>query len=287
MGMYRPEPLSANDGDCAALRTFVQRNPRLLVLTGAGCSTASGIPDYRDEDGNWKHRHPVYFQDFVRKPAMRQFYWARSMLGWSQFTQAQPNAAHGALARLEQLGYIEHLVTQNVDRLHQRAGSRGVTDLHGRLDRVECLDCARSYPRAEIQGWLEDNNSWIVATEADSAPDGDARLAGESWRDFRVPHCARCGGMLKPSVVFFGESVAGALVEALKAKLARADALLVVGSSLMIYSGYRFCRFARELGKPIAAVNLGRTRADDELCLKIEAPCGGLLEALSLSLAEH
>jgi len=266
-----------------ALCEFVGRHRRLLVLTGAGCSTASGIPDYRDEGGAWKRARPVLFQDFVSDPATRKRYWARSLVGWRHFGRAAPNDAHRALARLETAGRVELLVTQNVDGLHQAAGSGAVLDLHGRLDTVRCLGCHSTFARAALQETLLALNPDWAELGAAIAPDGDADLDRHDFASFGVPNCPRCGGILKPDVVFFGESVPRARVAAAMAAVDAADAVLVVGSSLMVLSGYRFARRAAESGKPVAAVNLGRTRADDLLALKVEAPCA---EALRFLLEE-
>lgn len=263
---------------------FVQTHPRLLVLTGAGISTDSGIPDYRDADGQWKHRPPVQLRDFLGSEAVRRRYWARSLIGWPRVDGARPNAAHRALARLETAGHVHHLVTQNVDGLHQRAGSRRAIDLHGRLDAVECLECHRTLPRDAIQEALAALNPDFLDLTATGAPDGDARLEDVPFHRFRVPPCPGCGGLLKPRVVFFGEAIPRPRVERAMARLAEADALLVVGSSLMVFSGYRFCRAAAEQGKPIAAVNLGRTRADDLLSLKIRETCAAALVRLARDL---
>jgi NAD-dependent SIR2 family protein deacetylase len=257
----------------ASLRDFVSRHDRLLVLTGAGCSTDSGIPAYRDADGGWKRSPPVSYQAFMGSAAVRQRYWARSFVGWRHFQRAEPNGAHAALARLEQRGRLELLVTQNVDGLHQAAGSTRVIDLHGRLDTVRCMDCYHLVPREQMQAELLRCNPTWAELQGRAAPDGDADLDGLAFGQFAVPSCDRCGGLLKPDVVFFGESVPRPRVEAAMAALERADALLVVGSSLMVYSGYRFVRAAAAAGKPVAAVNLGRTRADELLTLKVSEPC--------------
>ena len=257
----------------ASLRDFIARHRRLFVLTGAGCSTESGIPDYRDANGDWKRSQPVNFQSFMGSEAVRQRYWARSLIGWQRFRRAAPNAAHGALARLEQRGRLLQLVTQNVDGLHQAAGSMNVIDLHGRLDRVRCMECGSLLLREELQAELLRRNPQWGSLHASPAPDGDADLEGLPFDEFAVPSCSRCDGVLKPDVVFFGESVPRPRVDAAMQQLERADAVLVVGSSLMVYSGYRFVHAAAQSGKPIAAVNLGRTRADDLLTLKVSEPC--------------
>ncbi len=262
------------------LADFVDRYPRLFVLTGAGVSTASGIPDYRDQHGDWKHQRPMEYRDFVGAHRARQRYWSRSFIGWRRFAEARPNAAHGALARLERAGRIARLVTQNVDGLHQRAGSREPIELHGSLAQVACLDCGDTLPRAAMQRALAERNPALEALTAELAPDGDARLADFDERGLDIPACANCGGVLKPGVVFFGEGVPRARVEQSYAALESADAMLVVGSSLMVYSGFRFARRARERGIPLAAINLGKTRADEFLALKIAADCGQVLSEL-------
>lgn len=265
------------ESESIQLRDFLRRHERLFVLTGAGCSTASGIPDYRDLEGGWKRPPPVTYQAFVGDGATRSRYWARSLVGWRRFGRARPNATHAALARLEAEGRVEVLLTQNVDGLHQAAGSRRVIDLHGRLDEVRCLACERRVPRAQFQQELERRNPTWVAFDAGDAPDGDADLDGLDFTAFEVPVCADCGGLLKPDVVFFGENVPRERVERAQAHLAASDAMLVVGSSLMVFSGFRFAREAARLGKPVAAVNLGRTRADDLLALKVERDCAAVL----------
>ena len=263
------------------LSRFVRAHPRLLVLTGAGISTGSGIPDYRDEAGCWKRKPPVLVQDFLRSAAVRRRYWARSMLGWPVIARAAPNAAHRALARLQEAGRVAGLVTQNVDGLHQAAGSTGVIELHGSLHRVTCLDCGGTESRAAIQMLLEGGNPVLLAhaeTSATAAPDGDALL--ESGYDaFEIPACPGCGGTLMPDVVFFGGNIPRPRVEAAYAALDAADAMLVVGSSLAVYSGYRLCERAHATAKPIASVNRGITRADPLLSLKVDADCAEALES--------
>ncbi len=278
-GSIPPDPPRSQD-DLAALADFATRHRRLFVLTGAGISTASGIPDYRDLEGDWKRPPPVTCQAFVGDAVVRSRYWARSLVGWRRFGRAQPNAAHAALARLEADDRIELLLTQNVDGLHQRAGSHNVIDLHGRLDEVVCLGCGQRTSRAALQRTLEQRNPHWMSLDAADAPDGDADLDGQEFSGFDVPDCEACGGLLKPDVVFYGENVPRERVERARAHLAASDAMLVVGSSLMVFSGFRFAREAAALGKPVAAINLGRTRADDLLALKIEVDCATALRAL-------
>jgi NAD-dependent SIR2 family protein deacetylase len=264
---------------------FCTRYPRLMVLTGAGCSTASGIPAYRDDAGCWQHPPPVQYQDFLRCPGVRRRYWARSAVGWSRIARARPGPVHRALAELETDGRIDQLVTQNVDGLHQAAGSTRVTDLHGRLDRVRCLECGGDNARDAFQQELEwANPNWAPAAQA--APDGDARIPDAVYDQFTVPPCRACGGPLKPDVVFFGEPVPRARVHHAMAALGAADALLIVGSSLMVFSGFRFAREAHRRGIPIAAVNRGQTRADALLQIKHPGDCNAALPALQRLLGE-
>jgi NAD-dependent SIR2 family protein deacetylase len=266
--------------ECSSLPDFIDRHRRLFVLTGAGCSTRSGIPDYRDAEGQWKRAQPVTFQAFMGDEKTRRRYWARSLIGWRRIRQALPNDAHRALARLEARGGIELLLTQNVDRLHQAAGNTRVIDLHGRIDHVRCMDCERRSARDELQDDLGRLNADWLNLDATEAPDGDADLEGADFSSFVVPCCRRCGGVLKPDVVFFGENVPRDRVDAALRHLDEADAMLIVGSSLMVYSGFRFFERAANLGKPVAAVNLGRTRADGLLTLKAEQACESALAFL-------
>lgn len=256
------------------LRQFVDRHPRLAVLTGAGVSTRSGIPDYRDENGEWKRARPVEFQPFMTRPDVRRRYWSRSTVGWPIVARAKPNAAHYTLAKLDS---VSALITQNVDGLHGAAGSRNVIELHGSLSLVRCMTCSHTLPRAELQQrLLTDNPGWADVT-ASVAPDGDVDIEGRDYSQFVVPDCPQCGGILKPDVVFFGENVPRERVTRAFDAVAQADALLVVGTSLMVYSGFRFAEAAAAAGKPIAAVNLGRTRADHLYQLNINAPCDEVL----------
>jgi NAD-dependent SIR2 family protein deacetylase len=269
------------------LSTFIDDSRRLVVLTGAGCSTESGIPDYRSPGGAWTRHKPIYFSSFVRSAEVRRFYWARSYRGWPRFAAARPNRAHHAIAQLEDAGKVHQVITQNVDDLHQEAGSRAVVQLHGRNRVVVCLDCGAEMPRADMQerlaaeneAWLR-NAPYLNADDADFAPDGDADVAKEVVGDFKVPPCERCDGVLKPAVVFFGESVPPPKVTYAMRRVDEADAMLVVGSSLTVWSGYRFVKRAAERNIPVAIVNIGPTRADDLATLKIEANCGEVLSRL-------
>ena len=254
------------------------------MLTGAGTSTGSGIPGYRDANGQWMRAAPIFYQDFIGSAASRRRYWRRSMAGWPVMANARPNAAHTALACLETGRYVTQIATQNVDGLHERAGSATAIALHGTIHDVVCVECGARASRAAIQRELEAANQ-LRPLLAAAAPDGDADVVDDADDDgFIVPVCTDCRGMLKPDVVFFGESVPKDRVAAARAALDDADAMLVVGSSLAVYSGYRFCEWASAQRMPIAAVNLGRTRADPLLALKVNASCGPTLTALAQRL---
>ena len=261
------------------IRDFIHQHPRLFVLTGAGISTESGIPAYRDADGKWQHKQPVQHQHFMTDQQIRQRYWARSLVGWPVIRDAEPGIAHRVLAQLEHKGHIEQIVTQNVDRLHQQAGSRRVIDLHGRSDRVRCMSCQSLMPRDLIHHQSASNNPDFSQLSAAAAPDGDAHLE-TCFESFQLPDCPHCQGILKPDVVFFGDNVPKSRVLTALDHLQRADAMLVIGSSLMVYSGYRFCRRAEEWQKPICSLTLGKTRADQLLSLKLNAPIGETLQQL-------
>ena len=271
------------DAQLDLLAAFVKSKQNILVITGAGCSTESGIPDYRDEAGLWKQSQPIQHQDFLKNLEARKRYWARSMVGWQDFGKSKPNRAHHALAQLERAGFTRWLVTQNVDGLHQAAGSRNVVDLHGRLDEVVCLQCERRYLRSDVQDWLIDNNQGFTPGRTKTAPDGDAHIDGD-FSEFCVPFCVSCNGILKPDVVFFGDNVPRQKVGFVYEQLELSGAVLVVGTSLMVFSGFRFVRRAKELNLPIAAINLGVTRADSMLDLKVVASCADTLNHLTNQL---
>ncbi|MGE1153335.1 NAD-dependent protein deacetylase [Pseudomonas kitaguniensis] len=260
-------------------RAMAQR--RFLVLTGAGISTSSGIPDYRDSEGVRRGKAPMMYQEFLATAQARRRYWARAMLGWPRVRIAQPNKAHVALATLQQRARISGLITQNVDTLHDQAGSRDVIELHGSLHWVLCLDCLQRSERDVIQRMMEDQNPYLAGVDAVQAPDGDTLLDPDFEERFHVPHCPHCKGQrLKPDVVFFGENVAQATAASAMAAVGHAEGLLVVGSSLMAYSAFRLCKAMVEQGKPVIAINLGKTRGDELLQAKIAASCEQLLPLL-------
>lgn len=254
---------------------------RFLVLTGAGISTSSGIPDYRDSEGVRRGKAPMMYQEFLATAQARRRYWARAMLGWPRVRIAQPNPAHRALATLQQRQRISGLITQNVDTLHDQAGSHDVIELHGSLHRVLCLDCQQRSQRDVIQQRMEHENPYLAGVDAVQAPDGDTLLDPAFEERFHIPHCPHCNGQrLKPDVVFFGENVAQATAARAMVAVEQAEGLLVVGSSLMAYSAFRLCKAMVEQGKPVIAINLGKTRGDELLQVKIEASCERLLPLL-------
>jgi NAD-dependent SIR2 family protein deacetylase len=260
------------------------RGRRTVVLTGAGCSTESGIPDYRGPGTRARARNPIQHREFLTKPEVRARYWARSLLGWPRFSSARPNAAHHALAELERSGHVPGLITQNVDRLHHAAGSSRVIELHGALARVRCLDCGAQEPRAELQERLLALNPGFTHQVLELRPDGDAELSSELLSSFHVPACLGCGGTLKPDVVFFGDNVPPPTVEAAFAMVEEGDALLVVGSSLAIFSGYRFLVRASERRMPIAILNIGECRGVELADVRVEARAGDVLPRLAEAL---
>jgi len=265
----------------AALAALVRdAEGEVVVLTGAGVSTESGIPDYRSPEALTRVRRPVQGPEFVRSAALRQRYWARAMAGWERFRSAEPNGAHHALARLEQRGHMRALITQNVDRLHHVAGSVHVVELHGALAEVVCLACGAIEPRDALQIRMKALNPEWLLSPAPMAPDGDAELAAEDMQRFVVPVCESCGGVLKPKVVFFGDNVAKDIVDAAYAEVERSRLLLVAGTSLTVFSGYRFLRRAAEKKIPIAIVNRGPVRGEEHATLKLESSTGATLSAL-------
>lgn len=263
------------------LKDFIRQHPRLVILTGAGISLQSGIPTYRDKQGVWQGNAPMQHQDFIKHEHTRRRYWARSFIGRSTIADAQPNPAHFALAALEAAGAMELLITQNVDNLHQRAGSRHVIDLHGNLRDIHCLDCAERSSRDELQQRIAAYNPQLQGLSAEMRPDGDAILDETHIAQVQVPECITCGGVLMPEVVFFGGTVPVTRVQYCLEALQRADALLVVGSSLKVYSGFRFCLRAKEWDKPIVLLNPGQTRADTLASLHLKTDCTTLLQGIN------
>jgi len=256
---------------------------RVVALSGAGCSTESGIPDYRGPTSARRSRSPVRYQEFMARPEARRRYWARSFFGWPSFAGARPNAAHRALADLEAEGVVVGVITQNVDGLHQAAGTRSFVELHGSLSRVQCMGCRADLPRDGFQELLESSNPDYRAGPGPLAPDGDADVTPEESA-FRVPDCDRCGGILKPDVVFFGESVPAETLERSWRLYETGDVLLVLGSSLEVFSGRRFVLRASKEAKPLAVVNAGPTRADPVARVKIDGRLGDVIPRLAGAL---
>ena len=257
----------------------------VVVLSGAGLSTESGIPDYRGPTGSLRRRMPMTYDEFVGTTQARQRYWARSYLGWRTITKAEPNAGHRAVATLQRHGLVDGIITQNVDGLHQAGGAHDVIELHGSLDDVICLSCRTRCSRQAHDARLRDANPDFAAEVSRVNPDGDAELADDVVAGFHLVGCADCGSdRLKPDVVFFGENVPRERVEACYGLVDRAQALLVLGSSLTVMSGLRFVRYAAKHGKAVAIVNQGRTRGDGHATLRLDAPLGATLTALCAAL---
>lgn len=258
----------------------LQQRPA-LVLSGAGLSTESGIPDYRSPEALARPREPMRFQEFRSDERARQHYWARSHVGWSHMRRVEPNAGHYAVAELQQAGAASGVLTQNVDGLHQRAGSTDVIELHGSLARVRCLECRQTESMSSFQNRLRELNPGYSEQAAQLNPDGDVELTRDDTRNFRLAACLNCGGVLKTDVVFFGENVPKPIVEQAWRELAAADSLLVLGSSLTVFSGFRFAERAHRDGKPVFIINDGPTRADEFAELKLEGRLGTLLPQLA------
>ncbi|MCQ9129727.1 NAD-dependent protein deacetylase [Streptomyces hilarionis] len=253
----------------------------VLVLSGAGISTESGIPDYRGAGGSLSRHTPMTYQDFTAEAQARRRYWARSHLGWRTFGRARPNAGHRAVAAFGRHGLVSGVVTQNVDGLHQAAGSKDVVELHGSLARVVCLSCGATGSRRDLARRLEQANAGFAPVAAGLNPDGDADLTDAQVGDFVVTPCTVCGGVLKPDVVFFGEAVPPARVAACRALVDQATSLLVLGSSLTVMSGLRFVRQAAEAGKPVLIVNRDPTRGDRHALTRVALPLGEALSAVA------
>ena len=257
----------------------------VLVLSGAGISTESGIPDYRGPSAATRRASPMTYQTFSGDPAARRRYWARSHLGWQLVGRAAPNRGHRAVAALQDAGLLSGVITQNVDGLHQAAGARDVTDLHGRLDRVRCLDCGRLSARNELHARLAEANVSWHAIAAGINPDGDVDLPDSALDGFRTVACENCSGVLKPDVVFFGETVPADRVARCYGLVAESRSLLVLGSSLTVMSGHRFVLRAARDGRPVAIVNQGATRGDRYAAVTVDAPLGTVLPAVAARVA--
>ena len=260
------------------------RGGNITVLSGAGLSTESGIPDYRGPDGK-RRVMPMTYGEFVASPANRQRYWARSFVGWRRFASAGPNDGHRAVADLQRLGLIRAIITQNVDGLHQRAGAHDVLELHGNLDRVRCLNCGETTLRTELDGRLREANPHFEAVVGEVRPDGDVVLSDEAVAAFHLPGCPVCrSDLVKPDVVFFGESVPKLVVEQCFSHVEASSGLVVLGSSLQVMSGYRFVRRAAANGIPVAIVTHGPTRGDEHATIRLDEPLGVTLTRIMQDL---
>ncbi|KAK2580676.1 hypothetical protein KPH14_007778 [Odynerus spinipes] len=282
MSHFKFVPISdpVKEEDIVQLRNFIESNDQICVLTGAGISTESGIPDYRSAGVGLyakSNRRPVLYKDFCTKEFIRRRYWARNYIGWPRFSTFQPNEIHKVLKKLEEIGKISHIITQNVDNLHTKAGSKNVIELHGTAFRVMCLNCDHKIERSYFQTILKELNPLLNASSEMMRPDGDVELSQEETEGFNIPPCQNCGGILKPDIVFFGDNVPRHVVENVRSIVEKSSSLLILGSSLSTFSGYRIVLQALDSMKPIALVNIGKTRADNDVHIKIEGRCGYVL----------
>ncbi|CAH0402786.1 unnamed protein product [Chilo suppressalis] len=281
--VYIPKHKPPDHKDFETLRDFLLRNNKILILTGAGISTESGIPDYRSEEVGLYARSnhkPIQYQEFVKYPKVRQRYWARNFVGWSKFSKVEPNSTHKSIKQLEQVGKVTAIVTQNVDRLHHKAGSQNIIELHGTGYIVKCLKCPYEITRDELQQKLIENNPEMEETFSMIRPDGDVDLTPEQVDKFKTPLCPKCAGPLKPDIIFFGDNVPKQRVQKVRDQVSASNAVFVLGSSLTVYSSYRIILQAKEENKEIAILNIGPTRADDIAHIKISAKCGDVLPSL-------
>ncbi|KAJ8713022.1 hypothetical protein PYW08_008326 [Mythimna loreyi] len=288
--VYVPKHKPPKHEDIEVLKDFLSKYKNILILTGAGISTESGIPDYRSEEvglyARTNHK-PIQYQEFVKYPKVRQRYWARNFIGWPRFSSVQPNNTHLAIRELEKMGKVTSIVTQNVDRLHHKAGSENVIELHGTGYIVKCMKCPYEISREELQVELMKNNPFMENSFTMIRPDGDVDLPKEQVDKFRAPLCPKCEGPLKPDIVFFGDNVPKARVEEIRSKVSSSDAVFVLGSSLTVYSSYRIILQARDEHKKIALLNIGPTRADDIVDFKISTKCGDILPELCNSVKKN
>ncbi|CAG9791400.1 unnamed protein product [Diatraea saccharalis] len=281
--VYVPKHKPPDLKDFEILKDFLLRHNNILILTGAGISTESGIPDYRSEEVGLYARSnhkPIQYQEFIKYPKVRQRYWARNFVGWPRFSKVKPNMTHKSIRRLEEAGKVTGIVTQNVDRLHHKAGSQNVIELHGTGYLVKCLKCPYEICREELQQQLIKNNPEMEETFSFIRPDGDVDLKSEQVEKFKTPLCPKCEGPLKPDIIFFGDNVPKQRVEEVRDRVTASNAVFVLGSSLTVYSSYRIILQAKEENKEVAILNIGPTRADDVAHIKISTKCGDILPSL-------
>ena len=284
---FVPKCNPVKDSDVLRLKEFINSHNKICILTGAGISTESGIPDYRSEGvGLYARstRRPVLYKDFCASETIRQRYWARNYVGWPRFSSVKPNITHEILKELENANKVRCIVTQNVDNLHTKAGSRRVIELHGTAFKVMCLNCDQRICRYYLQDILDHMNPNMTVTTQMIRPDGDVDLSQEQVDGFNFPSCENCGGILKPDIIFFGDNVPRQIVESVKYNVKHSDSLLVLGSTLTTFSGYRIVLQAKNAGLPIAILNIGKTRADNFADIKINGRCGDVLSRIFMSL---
>jgi len=283
---FVPKHRETSNEDIERLSEFLVNKRKILVITGAGISTESGIPDYRSEGVGLyatSTKRPTQHKVFMERPMARQSYWARNFIGWPRWSSFQPNQSHRTIAKWEDTGKLSQLVTQNVDQLHYDAGSRNVVELHGTNSIVTCMSCSYYVPRMQFQKSLEKDNPTMIPRTADIRPDGDVELTEHEVKNFKVPSCPKCGGILKPYVVFFGDNVPRARVDQVKRKVEISDSILVVGSSLSVFSAFRFINQAVDNKIPIGIINIGPTRGDKFASIKIEAKSGDLITKIDFN----
>jgi len=284
---FVPRCGTVEESELEKLQDFVDNCTSILILTGAGISTESGIPDYRSEKvglyARTNHK-PIQHQEFMKSKYVRQRYWARNFVGWSTFSGVRPNSSHLILTTWQQRGKISQIVTQNVDRLHHKAGCKAVLELHGSAYDVKCMNCGFAIDRHDFQNLLTDSNPSFSTSSIEMRPDADADLPQEMINNFQLPHCNNCQdavqGFFKPDIVFFGDNVPKERVEKVYSELESSDSLLVIGSSLQVYSGYRFILKANELNKPVAIINIGETRGDKFAHIKLSGKCSDVLSKI-------
>ncbi|MCL4115011.1 UNVERIFIED_CONTAM: hypothetical protein GTU68_036125 [Idotea baltica] len=257
---------------------------KIWILTGAGISAPSGIPTYRDDKGEWKSANPIQHKEFIEHKSYRQRYWARSMVGWKLTGKAKPNATHHAITALQRTNKISQIVTQNVDGLHNAAGTENIIDLHGRLSEIKCLDCDEISKRKDYQPRLVENNPELDDYKAAIMPDGDANVEDFDMSKINIPPCKNCGGVLMPNVIFFGGMVPKKRVQKAFSTLAESDCILVIGSSLKVFSGYRFPLWASQNNLPLYAVNQGEMRGMDLFDIVVRDPCEEAIPQIATKL---
>eukprot|EP01080_Neovahlkampfia_damariscottae_P010003 gene10003-2322_t len=275
--------------DLDKLKEFITSKKPITVISGAGLSTESGIPDYRSPNGSYSKGHrPILFKEYISSEKNRKRYWARNMIGYRLFKVVKPNEGHHAIKHLQDKNIIKNIITQNVDELHQTSGSKNVINLHGSNHEIICLDCRKITSRKEYQERLEMHNEGFLNEHNiyEKRSDGDVELSETTkYEEIHVPNCIECNGILKPNVVFFGESVGNDIVDSIKNMiLNETNGLLVVGSSLQVFSSFRFLKYSLQHNVPIAIINIGETRADSFCDFKIEGKCSEILNYLSKSI---